>query len=227
MTTILLVNKEPSTNITVYHAITAMHDQSYILVEADGVEKAVSLAEQTFPDLFIIDTAQVEVCRRLRALPLSAHKPILFLLNSASAQDIANVLDAGGDDCMRYPINPQELAARMRTLLRRHKGAAPPPHTLVLNLKSQQVQVCGRDIELTPTEFDLLEMLCRTPGKHVRTEDLLEQVWHYPRGMGDPALVRNHVRNLRRKLEADPDRPKIVTSFHGRGYTVSATVARE
>jgi DNA-binding response OmpR family regulator len=86
--------------------------------------------------------------------------------------------------------------------------------------------VRGRKIDLTPTEYELLVALCQNPGEHMDATRLLEQVWHYPPGDGDPALVRNHVRNLRRKLEHDPDRPRIVTSAHGRGYAVSIGIER-
>jgi DNA-binding response OmpR family regulator len=67
-------------------------------------------------------------------------------------------------------------------------------------------------------------MLCLVPGEHYSTSALLEHVWHYPSGKGDSALVRNHVRNLRRKLEDDPDRPRIVQCLQGRGYTINAEV---
>src|SRR5206468_3630098 len=99
-----------------------------------------------------------------------------------------------------------------------------PKAEIVINRRDKTVKVRDRAVELTPTEYDLLNVLCQTPGEHIPTTALLERVWQYPPGSGDPALVRNHVRNLRRKLEMDPDHPRIVTCFQGRGYTISADI---
>jgi DNA-binding response OmpR family regulator len=227
MTTILLVNQDHSTTTAVHHAIASMRDAVYSLVDATNIDDAFANVTDAPPDLIILDSGMIEACARLRTAPQTARKPILFLLHSGSAQEVAQVLDAGGDDCVRRPVNPRELGARVKTLLRRQtRPVTTTESALVLNMKYRRVQFTGRDIDLTPTEFDLLEMLARTPGQHVTTMDLLTMVWQYPTGQGDPALVRNHIRNLRRKLELDPDRPKIITSYHGRGYTVSVKVTR-
>jgi DNA-binding response OmpR family regulator len=85
----------------------------------------------------------------------------------------------------------------------------------------------GATLALTPTEYALLDVLCSIPGSYLTAEDLLEQVWNYAPGKGDPALVRNHIRNLRRKMERDPDRPRIVASAHGRGYTIGIDFQRQ
>jgi len=77
---------------------------------------------------------------------------------------------------------------------------------------------------VTRIEFDLLRYLSVYPNKWHATQDLLTNVWKYPLGVGDTALVRNHVRNLRRKLEINPDHPAIIQSRHGRGYTIRARV---
>ncbi len=161
--------------------------------------------------------------KQVRAVPGLATVPILCVVNASSAQDVAQVLDSGGDDCLRKPFVVRELAARVRALLRRKARPAAP---LVLDPLNKAVQVHGRSVDLTPTEFDLLDALCQAQGEHLSASDLLEQVWNYPPGVGDPALVRNHVRNLRRKLERDPNRPRIVTSAHGRGYTVAIDILR-
>jgi DNA-binding response OmpR family regulator len=161
----------------------------------------------------------------LRITSSAAWTPILVLVSSKTAQEVAELLDAGADDCLRKPLAPRELAARVRALLRR---TIRPRHDALITLNSNEktVHVGGRLIELTSTEFELLDALCQNPGEHIATSTLLEQVWHYPPGAGDPALVRNHVRNLRRKLENDPDRPRVITCFQGRGYSVSARIQR-
>ncbi len=79
-------------------------------------------------------------------------------------------------------------------------------------------------VSLTPVEFDLLNYLCQTPNEWHTTQTLLADVWDYPEDVGDAALVRNHIRNLRRKLESNPDRPSIILSRHRRGYIIRARV---
>jgi DNA-binding response OmpR family regulator len=89
------------------------------------------------------------------------------------------------------------------------------------------VYVNDRCVELTQVEFDLLMFLCGAPNQLHSTQSLLSDVWQYPNGAGDTALVRNHIRNLRRKIEEDPDHPSIIQSRHGRGYAVRAAVKIE
>ncbi len=208
----------------------ALADDHHALRSADSLDNLAEKVRETLPDLVLVDQPAVPPCpdcsmlaQQVRAIPTLAHIPILCLVNTTNAQDIAQVLDSGGDDCLRKPFVIREMAARIRALLRRKTPVAAP---LVLDPLRKSVQVHGQAVDLTPTEYDLLVALCQTPGEHLSASDLLEQVWNYPPGVGDPALVRNHVRNLRRKLERDPNRPRIVTSAHGRGYTVAIDILR-
>ncbi len=181
------------------------------------------------PALAIVDSGGMRydcatICARLRTMGGYNRMPILCLIEESNGESVAACLDAGGDDCLRKPINGRELAARVRALLRRGvSGRVPPLH---LDTASRPARLDGNIVDLTPTEFDLLDMLCQRRGEYLTALDLLHVVWHYPHGDGDPALVRNHIRNLRRKIERDPDRPKIIISAHGRGYTVSIDFLR-
>jgi DNA-binding response OmpR family regulator len=208
----------------------ALADDHHALRCVDSLDNLADKVHDYPPDLVLVDLPSQPLChdctllsQQVRAVPALAHVPILCIVSANSAQDVALVLDSGGDDCLRKPFVTREMAARVRALLRRKVQPAPP---LVLDPQHKAVQVQGRSVDLTPTEYDLLNALCQTPGEHLSTSDLLEQVWNYPPGVGDPALVRNHVRNLRRKLERDPNRPRIVTSAHGRGYTVAIDILR-
>jgi DNA-binding response OmpR family regulator len=98
---------------------------------------------------------------------------------------------------------------------------APPGVTLRILDDEGTVQINDRIIDLTPTELQLLQHLARHPRVLQPAERLLREVWEYPVGSGDTALVRTHVRNLRRKIELDPARPTILLSIHGRGYTLN------
>lgn len=208
--------------------ILAQGHSNYHVRMLDSVDNLINAARTEIPDLIVVDLYDCTsegACRRVRAQPGFGRLPILCIVEQCSAQDIASVLDSGGDDCLRRPYVGRELAARVRALLRRNRRPAfiAP---LVLDRHEKSAILYGSPIDLTPTEYDLLDALCDSPGEHLTATDLLVRVWNYPPGVGDPALVRNHVRNLRRKLERDPNRPRIVVSAHGRGYTVSINTER-
>ncbi len=202
----------------------------YVIIEAEDGKTALRLAREYRPDMIILDITLAdmngfELCSHLRAMPFVNHTPILFLSVHQSAQYAAQALDSGGDDYMRKPFATRELNARVRALLRRTASRQSNSQPVLrLDSCNQSVQVNNRRITLTPTEYSLLEYLCRYQSDHHTAHSLLEKLWHYPAGGGDTALVRNHVRNLRRKIESDPDHPTIIVSLHGRGYTVCARV---
>lgn len=226
MATVLILDKDFTSQETIYR--TALED-SHVLLSADSIDQANSIMRQTQPDLIVINavlTETVQACSRIRSHAMLLTTPILCITDMTDPVDVAKVLDAGSDDCVRKPCVPRELAARVRAHLRRKRHISTPSPMLTLNDMEKSVRLRDRQVELTPTEYDLLEALCRNPGEHIPASALLEKVWHYPPGVGDPALVRNHVRNLRLKLENDPDRPRIVTSAHGRGYTVSVDIRK-
>jgi DNA-binding response OmpR family regulator len=202
----------------------------YDIIEAEDSQTALRLAREYRPELIILDVGLAdmngfELCSHLRAMPFVNHTPILFLSAHQSAQYAAQALDSGGDDYLRKPFATRELNARVRALLRRTSTRQTDSQPLLrLDSGSQSVQINNRRITLTPTEYSLLEYLCRYQDEHHTAYSLLEKLWNYPAGGGDTALVRNHIRNLRRKIEIDADHPTIIVSLHGRGYTVSARV---
>lgn len=226
MANILLTNSDPVVRDMVQLAVSDIH----MLTLADAGSDLLHLIHHKSPDLIIIDSTvpdydTIHLCHQIRSIPRFVNIPILIIVSSRTAQEIAQLLDAGGDDCLRRPFIANELAARVRALLRRAERSSRRA-SITINPVTRSIVVGNRLIELTPTEYDLLEALCQTPGQHISVTALLERVWHYPSGTGDPALVRNHVRNLRRKLENDPDRPRIVTCYQGRGYAISAEIKR-
>ena len=222
MATILIINSDPTVQDIIHHALA----DSYRLVAVHNVYSASVQTES--PDLIMIDATRQDydpgiTCRQVRSMPFMKRTPIMVLVSYKTAPEIAQLLDAGADLCLRKPIVARELAARVRALLRRTRRM-PERALLTLHPEQRTVEFGDRYIELTPTEYGLLAALCAQPGEHLSTTALLQRVWNYPPGTGDPALVRNHVRNLRLKLENDPDRPRIVTCYQGRGYTISAEV---
>lgn len=228
MSAIFLLSKDQSVWKMLHEVALGKDCCDYQLVCLETFE---ALAEQLRCHeviLIVLDAASLPddpelLCRRVRALPRAAQAALLCLVNGG-AHAVAQALDAGADDCLRRTaLNSRELAARLRALLRRqqHKANAAP---LVIYTHERSIQLHGRLIELTPTEFNLLEVLSRNPGEYLTVAELLERVWDSP--SGDPALVRNHMRNLRRKLESDPERPRLLVSAHGRGYALSVDAQR-
>ena len=206
--------------------------EGYKVLSAFNVRDALIHLEKNTPDLCIIDTAAtgfdgLALCRKLRSSNRTANMPVL-LTGSSGHYSVTSALEAGGDDFIAKPFALRELAARVRAHLRRVSGNLNDAMPMLRIMpETQTVFINDREVPLTQVEFELIAFLCRKPNQLHRTEDLLTGVWQYPRGAGDAALVRNHVRNLRRKIEEDPERPAIIQSRHGRGYAVRASIRVE
>lgn len=202
--------------------------EGYRVLRAATGSEALYLLNSANPDLFVIDSILpdmngVMLCRQLRMIPHLSHTPIVFLTGQGATQAMVEALMSGGDDYIRKPFVPRELVARVRALIRRsvlYSDANAP--LLQLRTHEYRVFVNNREIMLTRVEFAVLKFLCQTPHHLHTAEDLLQNVWNYPLGAGDAALVRNHIHNIRRKIEVDPERPLILQSRHGRGYVIKA-----
>jgi DNA-binding response OmpR family regulator len=169
----------------------------------------------------------LQLCQELRADERYRTLPIVFLSARWHTEDIVRGLDAGGDDYLTKPFELKELNARVRAMLRR----LPPPEEkapetlkvgdLVLNLSTFQATTPSlQNIQLTSTEYRLLHHLMLAPNQAHSVHDLLDAVWEYPYGTGDPDLVRAHIRNLRAKIEPDSRSPRYIHTIHGVGYMV-------
>jgi len=158
------------------------------------------------------------VCRELRAA--GVRTPVLML--TARAQEAEKILglELGADDYVTKPFSPLELRARVRAMLRR---AAPEPVALdrfgdvEVDYSRAEVRRGGALVEMTPIEFKLLETFLKRRGRVLTREQLLDLVWR-PDSSPTDRVIDNHVMNLRRKIEADPQRPQFVASVRGLGY---------
>lgn len=206
--------------------------EGYTVIRAFSATEALQTIEKTVPDLFVIDAVLPEMdglslCRTLRSHAQTANIPIIFVTGRDSPYSVAEALNAGGDDYIRKPFAPRELTARIRAHIRRSYYLDGDVPSIRIYPSTYRVFVNDQEAHLTRVEFDLLKFLCSSPYRLHSTDDLLSNVWQYPNGVGDAALVRNHVHNLRRKLEQDPERPEIIQSRHGRGYVVKAHIQIE
>jgi len=202
-----------------------------VTTASSGREALDQLARQR-PELIVLDIIMpemdgIEVCRHVRADPFLSKLPILFLTAKGRPQDVAQGLDAGGDDYLVKPFEVVELPARIRALLRRAPGGTLDTDSdylivgdLKLHATETEVHVGDQLIPLTTIEHQLLHYLMLHAGQPVGVDHLLQAVWEYPPGTGNPKLVQVHVANLRAKIEPQPDTPRYVRNVRGRGYLV-------
>lgn len=194
-----------------------------VLAAGDGAS-ALALAAREAPDLILLDITMPppngwEVCRELRRRGIDV--PIIML--SARGEEVDRVLglELGADDYITKPFSLRELLARVRAVLRRpgprRKAEEFAFGDVRVKLRDRQAFRAGREVPLTRKEFDLLVYLLAHRGEVVSRERLLDEVWGYER-FPTTRTVDTHVLRLRRKLEADPDRPCWILTVHGHGY---------
>ena len=204
----------------------ALKRQGYRVETAGDGDQALEAAESTLPDLIILDLMLPkldgwEVCRRLREEDTTRRIPIIMLTARRDEKDVVAGLELGADDYLRKPFSLAELLARVKAHLRARaqdalgdEGIAVGP--LVLEPKSGEVLLDGAPLDLSPVEYRLLETLVRGKGRLVSREELLAKVWGYV--AGDTRTVDVHIFRLRRKIEPDPEHPRLVHTVRGRGY---------
>lgn len=198
-----------------------------VQVVADG-RAALEKARSTRPDLVVLDVMLplvdgLDVCRILRT---ESDVPILLLTARTTEEDMLLGLDLGADDYLTKPYSPRELTARVRALLRRAKKSGAAQDTVLrvgeveLDTARFEVRVSGRPVALTSKEFSILEALAREPGRVFTRAQIIERVFGFDRDVLE-RTVDAHVRNLRRKLEEDPGRPRHLETVYGRGYRLA------
>jgi two-component system response regulator MprA len=218
---ILVVDDEPSVRDALDRALRM--DGYKVQLAADGREALEQLAQQA-PDAIVLDVLMpevdgLEVCRRLRAA--GDRIPVLMLTARDAVPDRVRGLDAGADDYLVKPFALEELTARLRALLRRSGGPAAEKlrHAdLVLDPAGHTVARNGRSIELTRTEYLLLELLLRHPRQVLTRSQIFEHVWGYDFGTSSNSL-EVYVGYLRRKLEAGGEE-RLVHTVRGVGYVL-------
>lgn len=207
----------------------ALSEMLGIVLRAEGYEalfcddgsKAQGIFKETKPDLVLLDLMLpgidgIEVCKRIRS---ESGVPIVMLTARGDTLDIVKGLESGADDYIVKPFKPKELVARIKARLRKEdvKAEILTLADLTIDVVGHSVKRNGKDISLTPLEFDLLLALARKPWQVYTREQLLTDVWHY-RNPADTRLVNVHVQRLRSKVEHDPENPEIVMTVRGVGY---------
>jgi len=220
MTTVLVVDDEPQLLRALRINLRARGYEVH--VAATGTD-ALRVAAAHPPDVVVLDLGLpdmdgTEVVAGLRGW---TDVPILVLSGRSDSQDKVDALDVGADDYVTKPFGMDELLARLRAMLRRGGAKDELPTVLfgsvTVDLAARKVVRAGEDVRLTPTEWHLLEVLVRNPGKLLSQRQLLLEVWGpgYETARGN---LRLYMGQLRRKLEADPARPVHLLNEPGMGY---------
>jgi two-component system, OmpR family, alkaline phosphatase synthesis response regulator PhoP len=201
-----------------------------VLTAHDG-EVALHTIRRERPDLVVLDLMLPgrdgrDITRVVRADPALADLPIIMLTARVEDADRIVGLELGADDYVTKPFNPGEVVARVRAVLRRASAEPTSPKVLQsgdlsLDTERHSVTVGGRPVDLTPTEFALLEHLLRHPGRAVSRLDLVESGGDYAYA-GDERTVDSHIKNLRRKIEPDPRQPTYIQTVYGIGYRLQS-----
>jgi len=222
-TTVLVVDDEPHIRRAVRNALEEDFDH---VIEAASAREAVDLAAARRPDVVILDLGLPDkpglwVCAEIRKW---SGVPLIVLSAHHSEAEKIRLLEEGADDYVTKPFHPGELLARVRAQIRRARMAEVPGEgtvlsigDLVIDAGARTVKRAGEDVHLTPTEWDLLRAFLRNSGKTLTHHQLFRAVW--AASSGDPQqYLRVYVANLRRKLEPDSVRPRVIITEPGVGY---------
>ena len=204
-----------------------LHQAGFEVLEAADGAAALSLVRAERPDMVVLDLGLpgmdgLDVTRALRAV---SSVPIIMLTARSEETDRIVGLELGADDYVTKPFSPKELVARIRAVLRRADatvggGEMIRAGSVEVDIPKRRVTVEGQEVDLTATEFDLLVVLARQPGRIYTRAQLLDAV----HGVSFESYERSvdaHIKNLRRKLETDPKRPELVVTVYGVGYKFS------
>lgn len=201
--------------------------QGFRVVTAGGGEDALKIAEEQRPDIALLDIVMpemtgLEVMRRLRE---RSSIPVILLTAKGSETDKVRGLELGADDYLAKPFSPDELSARVRAVLRRSVGSSGTENIvhvgrIEVDLNRRLVKREGKIVTLTRTEWMLLQHLAANVGKIMLNAELLSKVWG-PEYRDDLQYLRVWVSRLRRKLEDDPSKPRLIKTFQGIGYMLA------
>jgi two-component system alkaline phosphatase synthesis response regulator PhoP len=226
--TILVVDDEPQIVEVVQDYLKQAGFR--VLTTCDG-QTALTIARHEHPDLIVLDLMLpgvmdgLDVCRTIRQDSALGEVPIIMLTARTEEADRLIGLELGADDYVTKPFSPREVVARVRAVLRRAKRDGSPSGILrigdlAVDLTNRSVSVGGQPVSLTPTEFDLLAVLARNPGRPFTRAQLMDLIYDVAY-VGYDRAIDSHIKNLRRKIEPDPREPRYVLTVYGVGYKMA------
>jgi DNA-binding response OmpR family regulator len=221
--TVLVVEDEDA----IAEAVRArLESEGYRVVVAPDGSEAIRLHAEHRPALVVLDLMLpgmdgLEVCQRIQR---DGWTPVLMLTARTEEADKVAGFAVGADDYLTKPFSLRELAARVHAILRRRERmegsveeASIERPGLLVDVRRRRVEVDGGEIQLTPLEFEILQVLAREPGVVLARDELMERIWGY-RDHAGGRVVDSHVARLRRKLGEDGNDPRFIRTVHGVGY---------
>jgi len=202
----------------------ALRQRGYKTLRAYDGDNALALIKEELPDLVILDLMLPlmdgwEVCRRIKSDDETKKIPVMMLTARGSTEDVVQGLDLGADDYMRKPFSLEELLARVRVLLRSHesedRNKIIGDGDFSLDVSEREAYLRGVLLDLSPTEFDILEILAKRMGHIVSREELLKKIWGI--NSGDTRTVDVHISRLRKKLDDGKSPALTAQTMRGRG----------
>ncbi|WP_209123508.1 response regulator transcription factor [Alkalihalobacillus sp. BA299] len=212
-----------------------LEKERFQVIRAENGTEVMTLVKKEQPDLIILDillpdSDGVEICRELRKF---TEIPILFVSCKNDEMDKVLGLGVGGDDYITKPFSPKELVARVKAHLRRsqsvdlseEKGEVLLYDTMKIDIMGRTVEVSGKDVSLTATEYELLCQLARHPNRVFSMEELYQLLWKADSN-GEVKTITVHISNLRKKIEQKPTKPRFILTVRGGGYKFSGNARK-
>ncbi|MGF7060345.1 response regulator transcription factor [Brassicibacter mesophilus] len=226
--TILVVDDEKEIRelIEIY-----LKNEGYDIIKATNGLDALDILHNQKVDLIILDIMMPKLDGIKACIKIREQKNMPIIMLSAKSEDMDKILglSSGADDYVTKPFNPLELVARVKSQLRRYtklndystsnNNEEIEVDDLVINTSTHQVKIDGKNIKLTPREFDILLLLSRNKGIVFSIEKIYESVWKEPFLQSDNTVMV-HIRNIREKIEANPRKPRYIKTVWGVGYKV-------
>src|SRR5918998_28515 len=224
---ILVVEDEPDIRKLINYNLA---QERFKVLEAEDGEQALKLLQREKPNLVILDLmlpglSGLELCKILRDRTDTTHLPILMLTAKAGEADKVVGLEMGADDYLSKPFSPREMVARVRAILRRTDSSAAGPEAapsyhkgaLKIDFRTYEVFARGQQIRLTLKEFELLRFLVQNSNRVLSRDQLLDRVWGGETFV-TPRTVDVHIRRLRKAVEEDDRKPRLILTLRGVGY---------
>ncbi|HVV35242.1 MAG TPA: response regulator transcription factor [Acidimicrobiales bacterium] len=218
---VLVVDDDRSIRHVLTRYLTLEH---YDVVPAANADEALVALHDETPDLVLLDVMLgeddgLDLLEQMRA---TSTVPVILLTGKSEESDRVMGLKLGADDYVVKPFSPAEVEARIASVLRRTRPAAEAPvlvyEELTINMGTREVFLHGEPVTLTAKEFDLLSFLASSPRQVFSREQLLDRVWNSSSAWQSTDTVTEHIRRLRKRIEANPDKPRWLTTVWGIGY---------